>query len=74
MDDNINEIQHDETIAAWLKEYDLEGPFVEIGRGHTLRYIHRTDDAEICFDKNHYNGITDYEIEYEWEMDMHEIL
>ena len=67
--DNINEIQHDETIAAWLKEYDLEGPFVEIGRVHTLRYIHRTDDAEICFDKNHYNGITDYEIEYEFLQD-----
>lgn len=64
--DDINELIHDETIAAWFREYQLSGPFFELGRVHTLRSIHRTSNAEICFDINHYNGITDYEIEYEF--------
>lgn len=64
--DCINELHHDQTIAAWFKEYGINAPFIEIGRVHTLRYLHRSEVAELCFDISHYNDITDYEIEYEF--------
>ena len=64
--DRINDLHQDETIAAWFKEYGLCGPFIEIGRVHTLRSLYRNDVAELCFDISHYNHITDYEIEYEF--------
>ena len=42
---------------------------IVIGECTTHRAVIKTDKAELCFDINEYNGITDYEIEYEQTCD-----
>ena len=42
---------------------------IVIGECTTYRAVINTDKAELCFDINEYNGITDYEIEYEQTCD-----
>ena len=37
----------------------------EVGKLHTYRYLIELQTAELCLDTNTYNGITDYEVEYE---------
>ena len=38
---------------------------MELGKCVTYRAVVELEKAELCFDINEYNGITDYEIEYE---------
>lgn len=54
-------------IKNLLKSYDLQGPFQELTTLTTYRAVYDNGYAELCFDKNEYNGITDYEIEYEYK-------
>ncbi len=54
-------------ITEFLNSHNIYGPFQEISTLSTYRGIVETENAEICFDINEYNGITDYEIEYEYK-------
>lgn len=56
-------------IQKLLLSYDIQGPFHELTSLTTYRAVYDNGYAEICFDKNQYNGITDYEIEYEYKKD-----
>lgn len=51
-------------IQKILRIFDIHG-LQEVGKLHTLRYFIDLKTAELCLDINTYNGITDYEIEYE---------
>lgn len=64
--DCIEDIMSDCEIQSWFHEYGLNFPLVEIGRLRTIRHLHRSEVAELCFDVNEYNGMIDYEIEYEY--------
>ena len=55
----------DEDIISTLESFSEFPPFIVMGELLTLRAIHDTGKAEMCFDINFYNGVTDYEIEYE---------
>ena len=66
---NSVEVLLDEEISVLLKEYDLHGPFYEITSLSTQRAVYFNGYAELCFDINTYNGIIDYEIEYEYKKD-----
>lgn len=58
--------EQDSEILAFLSSKELYPPFHEIGTLTTERYlVNIQNQAELCFDINHYNGITDYEVEYE---------
>ncbi len=66
---NSIECFNDEEISSLLNKYHIQGPFHKIGNLKTERAIHDTEYAELCFDINTYNGIVDYEIEYEYKKD-----
>ena len=56
----------DEEVIAYLETFNLTAPFTLLGALITNRYSITIDNkAELSFDVNQYNGITDYEIEYE---------
>ena len=58
--------ENDHEIMDILSKRNLVGPYTKIGELTTERYmVIINNQAELCFDINHYNGITDYEIEYE---------
>lgn len=69
VDRNDNSVFTQPEIKNLLHEYHIMGPFQEITSLTTYRAMIRSEFAEICFDKNHYNGIVDYEIEYEYKCD-----
>lgn len=59
-------IEDDKEIVDILQLHGLQPPFTEIGHLTTERYTCILPlQAELCFDINHYYGITDYEVEYE---------
>ncbi len=60
---------NDEEIISLFNKYDIHGPFQRITSLKTQRAIIYTEYAELCFDISSYNGITDYEIEYEYKKD-----
>jgi uncharacterized protein YjbK len=55
----------DPDIRETLKAFRIEPPFQILGSLTTDRAVYENELAELCFDINHYNGQTDYEIEYE---------
>lgn len=56
----------DPEIMTFLNNCQLFPPYNEVGSLTTERHlVNINNQAELCFDINHYNGITDYEIEYE---------
>lgn len=58
--------EKDAEIKQILAKCNLQPPYHEIGVLTTERFTYISNkQAELCFDINHYNGITDYEIEYE---------
>lgn len=64
--DSIHAFQQDD-IANLLKDQQIVGELVQIAQLTTKRAIIDTGFAEVCFDISSYNGITDYEIEYEYK-------
>ena len=54
-------------IKELLHEHGIHGPFYETASLTTWRAIVENDDAELCFDKNTYDGKKDFEIEYEYK-------
>lgn len=68
---NANHISifEDVEIQELLSTYGISGNIKEITTLTTQRAMIKTEDAELCFDMSMYNGITDYEIEYEYKKD-----
>lgn len=56
----------DEEIKALLSQFSLSDTICEITSLTTDRAVVNTGFAEVCYDHNFYNGIEDYEIEYEY--------
>lgn len=69
VDRNDNSVFDEPEIKKLLDEYHIIGPFQQITSLTTFRAMLCNELAEICFDENHYNGIVDYEIEYEYKCD-----
>ncbi|MDE6195675.1 MAG: CYTH domain-containing protein [Erysipelotrichaceae bacterium] len=67
VDQNSSDMLLKEPIASFLQSQNLFPPFYEIASLCTYRGVIETEYAELCFDINEYNGITDYEIEYEYK-------
>ena len=59
----------DPEIRQTLADFGLTPPYQLLGSLTTDRAVHYDGLAELCFDINSYNGITDYEIEYEVKKD-----
>ena len=55
----------DPEIVQTLSEFRIQPPYQLLGSLTTDRAVYENELAELCFDINSYNGITDYEIEYE---------
>lgn len=64
---NDSSIFLDEEIVRILKDYDINGPVHKIASLRTKRAVIVSEDAELCFDINEYNGHHDFEIEYEYK-------
>ena len=63
---NSLQLESDNDILDILKQRNLLPPYNTIGELTTERFMYiLPNQAELCFDINHYYGITDYEIEYE---------
>lgn len=58
-------IEEDKEITDYLNKKGLKPPYELLGDMTTYRAIYYNGLAELCFDINLYNGIIDYEIEYE---------
>ncbi len=55
----------DSEIKKLLNKLNIYPPFYQVGELTTYRATIENDLAELCFDINCYNGLLDYEIEYE---------
>lgn len=56
-------------VQQLLQEHGITKDLHRVTQLVTKRAVVDTGDAEICFDISTYNGITDYEIEYEYKHD-----
>ncbi len=63
--ENSSKMFYESEISNILKQFHLQDAIIPIGTCTTYRAVVRNELAELCFDINEYNGITDYEIEYE---------
>ncbi len=59
------DLEQDQDVLDTLAQFGQKPPFRVFGELITDRAMVVTEYAELCFDINYYNGITDYEIEYE---------
>ncbi|MGN1398729.1 MAG: CYTH domain-containing protein [Erysipelotrichaceae bacterium] len=66
LDTDIND---DTQIRELLAEKGIYPPYQELGILKTYRAISFDGYGELCFDINLYNGLIDYEIEYEVKKD-----
>ena len=55
----------DPEIRKTLSDFAVFPPYQILGSMVTDRAVYDTGLAELCFDINHYNGLIDFEIEYE---------
>lgn len=58
-------IEEDEDVVRTLNDFNVHQPYEILGTLVTYRAMYCDELAELCFDINLYNGITDYEVEYE---------
>lgn len=63
--ENSCEVFKVDPIKSLLNELGIHGEIIMVTYLKTYRAVVNTGCAELCFDINEYNGITDYEIEYE---------
>jgi uncharacterized protein YjbK len=52
-------------VLLFLDQLGIKTPLSQQGSLTTIRSITPLTYGYLCLDKNHYNGLTDYEIEYE---------
>ena len=67
--ENSPEVFKTSEIKDILYQLIKDQPLIELGKCVTYRAVVALEKAELCFDINEYNGITDYEIEYEQTCD-----
>lgn len=65
VNENSPEIFNQSEIRLVLDALHISNEFIELASCTTYRAVCVLDKAELCFDYNEYNGICDYEIEYE---------
>lgn len=65
---DVSVLQNTE-IQNLLHSYGIQGPFTMLTNLTTFRGVVQFDCAELCFDRNLYNGLEDFEIEYEYKKD-----
>lgn len=65
VNENSSEAFESSEIKGLLDQLNIEKPLMELAKCVTYRAVVELGKAELCFDINEYNGITDYEIEYE---------
>lgn len=58
-------MEDDPEIIEVLDKFNIQKPYTLFGELITERAVYYDGLAELCFDINHYNGLTDYELEYE---------
>ncbi len=58
-------IEEDQDAVATLAEFNIYPPYEILGNLTTYRAMYIDEYAELCFAINVYNGIIDYEVEYE---------
>lgn len=58
-------IEEDNDVVKTLADFNIFPPYEILGTLTTYRAMYCDHLAELCFDINIYNGITDYEVEYE---------
>lgn len=63
---NSLEAFQNEQIQTLFTSFDIDQPIRKLASLTTYRAMVVLDNAELCFDYNEYNGICDYEIEYEY--------
>lgn len=66
LNENSEKALHIPEIQSLLNNLGITEEVHALASCQTDRAVLITPDAEICFDVNHYNGIIDYEIEYEY--------
>ena len=64
VNENTSDAINQSEIRKVLNELNISKDIIVLGECTTYRAIVDTDKAELCFDINEYNQITDYEIEY----------
>lgn len=64
-ENSVNALLHHEEIMALLNRLNIHGELQTTASLETYRAVVKLDQAELCFDINHYSNHTDYEIEYE---------
>lgn len=69
VNENSIKVFDEPSIKKLLNELGIHDEIVMITNLKTTRAVVDTGIAELCFDINEYNGITDYEIEYELTAD-----
>ena len=57
--------EDDEDVVKTVAKFGITPPYEVLGQLITYRAMYVNELAELCFDINLYNGILDYEIEYE---------
>ena len=57
--------EDDTDVVRTIAEFGILPPYEVLGQLVTYRAMYVSEFAELCFDINLYNGIFDYEVEYE---------
>lgn len=61
--------EDDPEILDLLNQFNVKPPYRMFGELITERAVVESEFAELCFDINSYNGLIDYELEYEVHKD-----
>lgn len=56
-------------VQVFLRDHRLLHEFTSLGDLETIRHAIMEATQEICLDENHYEGVTDYELEVEATLD-----
>ena len=64
--ENTPAVFESEQVQTLMKSFKITQPIIEIASLTTYRATVPLDYAELCLDYNEYNGICDYELEYEY--------
>ncbi len=64
--ENSTTVFETEEISSLLNSLHIDQPITKIASLTTYRALIPLGDAELCFDYSEYNGMCDFEIEYEY--------
>lgn len=64
--ENTSAVFEGDALMSLMNYFQITPPIIEIASLTTYRAVVPLDHAELCFDYNEYNGLCDYELEYEY--------